>query len=208
MLAIILGTTFLVKGQQNSTQTESSNPNVRLGQKALMDGDFKAAASHLQKAMPSESGNPNVLYMLGYSQYHSQAYSKAVSSFSKVIGLKPDYGTAYYYRGKTRNTLSQSSDKMSDGEREKLLKGSIDDFSKAIELDSTNLNFYQNRAISYRDLGNLLGTKGLSNYNKEDAAGAYNASIKDLEYVLAQSPGRKDVAAELKKAKIYRDNIK
>ncbi len=193
---------------QQAASTESSNPNVRLGQKALVDGDFKAAASHLEKALPAESGNSNVLYMLGYSQYHSQAYSKAVSSFSKVISLKPDDVSAYYYRAKARNTLSQTIEKMSNSEREKLLKASIEDYTKAIELNVEDAKLYQNRAIAYRDLGNLKGTRSLDNYDKAVAEEAYTSCIRDLEHVLGQSPSRKDLADELKKAKVYRDNLK
>ncbi len=193
---------------QQAASTESSNPNVRLGQKALVDGDFKSAASHLEKALPAESGNSNVLYMLGYSQYHSQAYSKAVSSFSKVISMKPDEVSAYYYRAKARNTLSQTTEKMSNSEREKLLKASIEDYTKAIELNGEDTKLYQNRAIAYRDLGNLKGTSSLDNYDKGIAEDAYNNCIQDLEHVLSQSPSRKDLADELKKAKVYRDNLK
>ena len=37
--------TLTVQAQE---QAQHNNPNVRLGQKALLEGDFKAAASHLQ----------------------------------------------------------------------------------------------------------------------------------------------------------------
>jgi len=47
---------------QAQEQTQHSNPNVRLGQKALLEGDFKAAATHLQKALPAEANDPDVQY--------------------------------------------------------------------------------------------------------------------------------------------------
>src|SRR5690606_40410937 len=43
-------------------QEQHSNANVRLGQKALLDGDFKGAAAHLQKALPAEANDPDVQY--------------------------------------------------------------------------------------------------------------------------------------------------
>src|SRR3546814_871198 len=108
--------------QGQTTETAPSNPHVRLGQKALIDGDFKAAAGHLQKALPEEAGDPNVMYMLAYSQYQIGEYGKALESFSKVIELKPDHESAYYYRGKANNILAVQTDKrMSSRNREKML---------------------------------------------------------------------------------------
>lgn len=40
--------------QQQQKQAEHSNANVRMGQKALLDGDFKNAESYLTKALPQE----------------------------------------------------------------------------------------------------------------------------------------------------------
>ena len=37
-----------------------------LGKKALLDGNFKLAVVHLEKAMVADSTNLNALYMLGY----------------------------------------------------------------------------------------------------------------------------------------------
>src|SRR5690606_40529525 len=96
--------------QAQTTETAPSNPNVRLGQKALIDGDFKAAAGHLQKALPEEAADPNVMYMLAYSQYQIGEYQKALESFSKVIELRPDHESAYYYRGKANNILAVQTD--------------------------------------------------------------------------------------------------
>src|SRR5690606_21097364 len=85
--------------QAQTTETAPSNPNVRLGQKALIDGDFKAAAGHLQKALPAEAGDPNVMYMLAYSQYQIGEYRKALGSFSKGVELRADHERADHYRG-------------------------------------------------------------------------------------------------------------
>lgn len=187
----------------------STNPYVKLGQKALIDGDFKTAIVNLKKALPSDTGNVNIIYMLGYSQYHSGDYSEAAKSFSKVIARHPDDVSAYYYRGKSQSTLAvQVEQKMSDAKRSDLLISSIDDFSKAIALDGSDMKLYQNRAMAYRDLGNLRGTVTSKNHDKEVATEAYNNCIQDLEIITAKHPSRKDLALEIKKAKVYRDNLK
>ena len=191
------------------SETAPSNPNVRLGQKALLDGDFKAAATYLEKAMPEEAGDPNVMYMLGYAQYHSGDYQKALVSFGKVVELRPDDERSYYYKGRLNNMLAvQTDSKLSTAKREELLRESIGDFSSGIALNDQDVKLFQNRAISYRDLGILLGTSGTANYDKEKAVEAYNLSIADFEKVLGFFPDRKDIETEIKKARIYRDNLK
>lgn len=191
-----------------SNELSSENPYVQLGKKALMDGDFKNAVVHLEKALPSDPNNVNLLYMIGYSEYQLTNYAGASKYFSKVIDKTPDNLSAYYYRGKSKSTEAVLPGKLSDAQRAKLLRESIDDFTKAIELNNSDMKLYQNRGIAYRDLGNLLGTSTSRNYNKQQATEAYDNCINDLKVVLAKNPGRKDMALELKKATVYRDNLK
>jgi len=198
---------LMVHGQ--TTETAPSNPNVRLGQKALLDGDFKSAASYLEKALPQEANDENVLYMLGYSQYHSGDYKKALQSFSKVIELTPDNVAAYYYRGKANNILAvQTQTNVNATNRGRMLNAAIADYTKAIELNAEDVKLFQNRAIAYRDLGILVGTAGTANYDKAAATDAYNKSIADFQQVLVLTPGKKDIQTEIKKATVYRDNLK
>ncbi|MEC3880415.1 tetratricopeptide repeat protein [Parapedobacter sp. 10938] len=207
MVGVLCVAVFVAKGQ--TTETAPSNPHVRLGQKALIDGDFKAATNHLQKALPDEAKDPNVMYMLAYSQYQIGEYRKALESFSKVIELRPDHESAYYYRGKANNILAVQTDtRISSGNREKMLNQAIVNYTKAIELNGEDVKYYQNRGIAYRDLGILRGTAGTANYDKAIATDAYNNSVVDFEQVLAMAPGKKDIQTELKKAKVYRDNLK
>src|SRR5690554_4256137 len=99
----------LAFAQQGGSGKTEDNPYAKLGQKALMDGDFKAAVTHLEKALPSDPDNETILYALGYSQYHSTAYKGAIKSFTRVLELQPENVSAYYYRGKARNTLALTS---------------------------------------------------------------------------------------------------
>jgi len=193
------------KAQQKAA---SKNTYVNLGQKALMDGNFKQAVVHLEKALPDEGNNPQVLYMLGYSYYHSEEYEKAISTFGQVISLRPSEVSAYYYRGKARNFIAaKSSSDLTLAEREKLLNASVRDFSKAIELTPDDIKLYQNRAIAYRDLGILKGQKVPKIYDKAVAASSFKSCINDLQKLLDAAPQRKDIQDEMKKAKVYMANL-
>jgi tetratricopeptide (TPR) repeat protein len=186
----------------------NTNPYVQLGQKALIDGDFKAAVINLEKALPSDPQNLDILYMLGYSQYQSNDYTGATKSFSSVIKSRPTDVSAYYYRARAQNTLAVDPDsKLSDEQRSSLLHASISDYTKAIEMNDNDAKLYQNRAMAFRDLGNLIGTTTSKNYNKQAAIESYDNSIKDLESVLKKNPNRKDLDLELKKVKVYRTSL-
>ncbi|WP_207428673.1 tetratricopeptide repeat protein [Pedobacter sp. SYSU D00535] len=204
----LLSLLFLFTGLNAQQRVESQNTYVNLGQKAVMDGNFKLAVTHLEKSLSSEANNAHVLYMLAYSYYHSGEYAKAVSTFGQVLSLRPNEVSAYYYRGKARNVLgAQMSSSLTALEREKLLLAAIKDFSKAIELNPEDTKLYQNRAIAYRDYGILKGQKVPKVYDKNAAANAYRASMSDLQRLLDINPGRKDVLDEMKKARVYLSNL-
>lgn len=192
----------------NAQQEEHSNPNVRMGQKALLEGDFKSAVTHLEKALPAEAKDPSVLYLLGYSQFQSGDFQKAASTFGKVVALDGKNANAYYYKGKAQNALAvNTSSKLSLNQKEQLLQTAISDYTKAIAINQNDAKLYQNRAVAYRDLGILRGTEG-ANYSKAVATDAYNKAVSDYEKVLGYDAARKDIQTELKKAKVYRDLLK
>src|SRR5690606_9801373 len=196
---------FSVSAVAAQSQSSSSNPYVRLGNKAIMDGDFKAAVNALEKVK-----NPDTLvtYMLGYSQIRCADYNKAITSFTKLLSQSPNNFSAYYWRGKARNTLAvQSESKLNDTERSKMLQASIDDFTNAIRLNPDDLSYYRSRGMAYRDLGILQGTNTTAVYDKDQAAEAYQKSIDDLQHVLSANAKREDLAKEIKKVKIYKSNL-
>lgn len=203
ILSLVLFFNVGAKAQQNQ---DIKNNYVKLGQKAVMDGNFKQAVTHLEKSMPAEANNADVLYMLAYSYYHSGDYSKAISTFGQVVSLRPNNVSAYYYRGKARNILGTQTT-ASNTEREKLLLAAIRDFSKAIELNNGDLKLFQNRAIAYRDYGILKGQKLPKFYDKSAAESAFKSCIDDLQHLLDATPGRKDIMDEMKKAKVYMANL-
>jgi tetratricopeptide (TPR) repeat protein len=191
-----------------STIVMGQSSYEKLGQKALIDGDFKLAVTNLEKAISADSNNVNTLYMLGYSYYHASNYKKAVSTFNRLISLKPAENSAYYYRGKARNIMATDSKGISNQEREKLLLAAIRDFSKAIQLNSDDVKLYQNRALAYRDYGVLKAQKIPKFYDKTKAIEAFKSCIADFQKVLEFSPGRKDITTQLDDARIYLDNIR
>lgn len=199
---------ILVGFAQGQQASESTNPYVQLGNKAVLDGDFKKAVSQLEKSLPSEGNNADVLYMLAYSYYHSGEFQKSISTFTRVVSLRPNDVSSYYYRAKARNYLgAQMTSNLTPMEREKILLASIKDYSKAIELNPGDKVLYQNRGIAYRDYGILKGQKNPKIYDKTAAITSYKSCINDLQRVLDSSPGRKDIMDEMKKAKVYMTNL-
>jgi tetratricopeptide (TPR) repeat protein len=180
----------------------------KMGQKALIDGNFKAAVSNLEKALATDSSDVNTLYMLGYSYYHSASYKLAVNAFNRVILLKPAENSAFYYRGKARNIMANDTKGISNTDREKLLLLSIKDFSRAIELNAEDVKLYQNRAVAYRDYGVLKGQKIPNFYDKNKAISSFRACISDFEKVLSITPDRRDIITQLADAKSYMQNLK
>jgi len=203
--ALALALTMTGQAQEQ----EHKNPNVRLGQKALLDGDFKNAITHLEKALPAEERDAGVLYLLGYSQFQVGDFAKAANTFGKVIALEPTNANAYYYKGKANNAYAVSpASKLTEAKRAQLLESVIADYTKAIAINKADAKLYQNRGVAYRDLGIILSTDGTTVYNKAAAIDVYNKAVLDFEKVLSYDASRKDIQTELKKAKVYRDLLK
>ncbi|HXH98997.1 MAG TPA: tetratricopeptide repeat protein [Sphingobacteriaceae bacterium] len=180
----------------------------QMAKKAIMDGNFKQAVVHLEKATSQDGSNTENLYMLGYSYYHAGNYMKAISTFDRLINLQPSESSYYYYRGKARNITAMETIKMSMPEREKYLQTAIRDFTKAIQLNDEDVKLYQNRALAYRDHGTLRGQRTSNFYDRSLAATAIKASINDFQKVLQLTPGRKDITVQLDNAKEQMASLK
>lgn len=178
-----------------------------MGKKALLDGNFVQAVSHLEKAVAADSTNVNALYMLGYSYYHAENYKNAVAAFSKVINYRPTETSAYYYRGKARAYMANYGAAIANSEREKLFLSAIRDFSKAISLNPEDIKFYQNRALAYHDYGVLKAQKIPKLYDKVKAVEALKACMVDYQKVLDFNPGRKDILTQMDEARSHLLNV-
>jgi tetratricopeptide (TPR) repeat protein len=184
---------LIISSIENAT---AQNAYFKLGQQALMDGDFKAAVSQLEKACVIDSTNANALWMLGYSYYHSENYKKSVDAYNKELTINPTDATAYYYRARAKSYLGRDN-KTPGNEKEKYLLGAIFDLTRAITIDPNDSSnkYYQTRGIIYRDYGTFKLQPGSHTYDKALGINALKASIHDLEKVLSDNPGRVDIAS-------------
>ncbi|HEY8929635.1 MAG TPA: hypothetical protein VIM55_10620 [Mucilaginibacter sp.] len=175
----------------------AQNSYVKLGQQALMDGDFKAAVLQLEKACLIDSTNSTALLMLGYSYYHSENYKKSIATYTKEISINPTDATAYYYRARAKGYLGKDVS-LSYADREKYLLGAIFDLTKAINIDpdDTRNKYFQVRGLAYREYG-CFKLQGLTHNDKVRGINSLRASITDLEKVLADNPGRTDISTQI-----------
>jgi tetratricopeptide (TPR) repeat protein len=179
---------------------QAQNAYVKLGQQALMDGNFKEAVLHLEKACVVDSTNANALWMLGYSYYHSENYKKAISTYCKVVEIKPADCSAYYYRAMAKSNYARDI-QTTPADKEKYLLGAIMDLTKAIAINPLDIKFYQNRGIFYRDYATFKLQKANKFYDKNRGISSLKASVSDLEKVLSDNPERKDISAQLDMSK-------
>jgi hypothetical protein len=109
--------------------------------------------------------------------------------------IKPADCSAYYYRARAKSYLAKDN-LANNAEKEKWLIGAIVDFTKAIDIDASDMKVYQNRAIAYREYGVF---KLQSNKPNDRARGinSLKASIADLEKVLGDQPSRADIESLL-----------
>jgi len=185
---------FLLISSVESLLGQSSY--IKLGQQALMDGDFKTAVAHLEKACIVDSTNSNALWMLGYSYYHDQNYKKSIVTYTKLLELKPTDCSAYYFRALSKSFLARDPQAL-PADKEKDLLGAILDLTNAISINPADIKFYQNRGIFYREYGVFKLQKSTHFYDKNRGIKSLKASISDLERVLNENPDRKDIASLL-----------
>lgn len=180
----------------------AQNAYVKLGQQALMEGNFKVAAAQLERACLVDSTNANALWLLGYSYYHSENYRKSIAAYNKEIAINPTDAMAYYYRARSKGYLGKDN-QLSAAEREKYLLGAIFDLTKAISIEP-NATKYQTRGIAYREYGVFKLQAGGHVYDRNRGINSLKASVTDLEKVLADNPSRADISSllELSKQKL------
>jgi tetratricopeptide (TPR) repeat protein len=179
----------------------AQTPFERLGQKAMMEGEFKTAASYFEKAYSTDNSNMNALWLMGYSNYHAAEYKKSVDTFNKLIIMKPTETVAYYYRGKAKVLLSNSIKDYRSIEKEKLLLSAIKDFSTSIDLSPNDMKLYQNRGLAYQEYGIFKSQKINDTFNKSAVINSINASIIDLQKVLDENTTRRDILSQIEKSK-------
>jgi tetratricopeptide (TPR) repeat protein len=180
----------------------------RLGQKAMMSGQFITAASYFEKAYASDNSNMNALWLMGYSNYHANDYKKCIVAFDKLLAMKPIETGAYYYRGKAKVLLAESIKDFTSIEKDKLLLSAIKDFSTSLELNPADMKVYQNRGLAYQEYGIYKSQKIAGVFNKIAAINALKLSIIDFQKVLEDNESRRDITSQIEKSKQILKDIK
>ncbi|TDG34953.1 tetratricopeptide repeat protein [Pedobacter changchengzhani] len=164
------------------------------GMQAMLKRDFKVAVVNLEKADVKEPNNPNVLQMLGYSYFQNGDFENSIASYSKLIAVKPNEVSAYYYRGKARLNIANDPKESLNQMREIFYASSIKDFTKAIEIGGDeNVQMLQNRAIAYKDYGIFKSYKIKKSADKVICISILNNSVADFQKILTLQPLRKDI---------------
>lgn len=186
-LFLFLATTATSSIAQNSAYD-------KLGMQAMMKGDFKNAVIQLEKAGQKTPNNTYVLKMLGYSYYQCANYENAISTYTKLIGLKPTDYQAYYYRGKARQNIANDPKESLNQMRDSFYQSAIKDFSKAMELNGEeDAQLLQNRGIAYKDYGIFRSYKASKKADKAACIALFNNAIGDFQKILTLQPQRKDI---------------
>ncbi|MFD0940679.1 tetratricopeptide repeat protein [Pedobacter boryungensis] len=166
----------------------------KMGTQAWMKGDYKTAVAQLSKADNADPNNVNVLRMLAYSNFQCGDFENAITAYSRLIVLKPNDYSAYYYRGKARLNIANLPKEALNQMRENFYTSAIKDFSKAIEINGEeDTQILQNRGIAYKDYAIFKSYKIKKATEKAAVVAIFNNSIADFQKVLTIQPLRKDI---------------
>ncbi len=172
----------------------AQNNFEKMGMQAWMKGDFKGAVTQLEKADNADPNNANILRALGYSYFQCSDFENAISAYSRLITLKPNDYSAYYYRGKARLTIANAPKQALSQMRENFYTSAIKDFSKAIEINGEeDIQILQNRGIAYKDYAIFKSYKIKKATEKTACIAVFNSSIADFQKVLTVQPLRRDI---------------
>lgn len=186
--------TFLLLFVLTRVSTAFAQGNYEnMGRQAFMKSDFKGAIAQLEKVENNE-GNSSVLKMLGYSYFQCGDYENAIGAYSRLITLKPNDYSSYYYRGKARLNVANAPKESLNTMRETFYLTAIKDFTKAIEINGEDdPQILQNRGIAYKDYAIFKSYKIKKAPEKAACVAQFNNAIADFQKVLTVQPFRKDI---------------
>ncbi len=178
----------------SSIVSYAQNNFEKMGMQAWMKGDFKGAIVQLEKVDAADPNYANILRTLGYCYFHVSDFENAISTYSRLIILKPTDYSAYYYRGKARLNIANAPKQALSQMRENFYTSAIKDFSKAIEINGDeDIQVLQNRGIAYKDYAIYKSYKIKKSTEKTACLAVFNSSIADFQKVLTVQPLRKDI---------------
>ncbi|QIL38413.1 tetratricopeptide repeat protein [Pedobacter sp. HDW13] len=168
--------------------------NYERSMQAMMKGDYKTAAAQLEKASAKTPDNANVLQMLGYSYFQNREYEKCIDTYSRLLVIKPNEVSAYYYRGIARLKIANDPKESLSAMRDNFYQASLKDFTKAIEISGEeDTQMFQNRGLAYKDYAIFKSFKAKKKDEKAACVALFNNSIADFQKVLTLQPLRKDI---------------
>ncbi|SDE26381.1 tetratricopeptide repeat protein [Pedobacter soli] len=168
--------------------------NYERSMQAMMKGDYKTAAAQLEKASAKTPDNANVLQMLGYSYFQNREYEKCIDTYSRLLVVKPNEVSAYYYRGIARLKIANDPKESLSTMRDNFYQASLKDFTKAIEINGEeDTQMFQNRGLAYKDYAIFKSFKAKKKDEKAACVALFNNSIADFQKVLTLQPLRKDI---------------
>lgn len=185
---------FLLIVFSTATSMAQTGGYDKLGMQAMMKGDFKGAVSQLEKADVKNPNNAEVLKMLGYSYFQCGDFENAISTYTRLIALKPSEYSAYYYRGKARQNIANDPKESLNQMRDNFYVSAIKDFTKAIEISGEeNAQLLQNRGIAYKDYAIFKSYKVKKATEKTACIALFNNATSDFQKILIIQPQRKDI---------------
>jgi tetratricopeptide (TPR) repeat protein len=88
-------------------KSESQNPSVEAGRKAIDAKDFKGAVGHLTKAVQESPDDADAHSMLGYSYRKLGTFDKSMEYYQKALKLDPNHRSAHEYLGELYLDMNQ-----------------------------------------------------------------------------------------------------
>jgi Flp pilus assembly protein TadD len=181
----------------------------KLGTQAWMKGDYKTAVIQLEKADDKDPNNSSVLKMLGYSYFQCGDFENAIEVYTRLITLKPNDYSAFYYRGKARLNVANTPKEALNQMRENFYTSAIKDFTKALEINGEeDIQILQNRGVAYKDYGIFKSYKIKKNVEKNACVAVFNSSIADFQKILTMQPLRKDIISLIEYVKAQITSLK
>ena len=122
---------------------------------AIPSNELKELLTQSGKARPLWQGKQSIsaeTYLRwGYAKYRLDQYQAAIDDYDAAISLKPDFASAYYFRGTVKRSLGQ-------------YKEAIEDYDTAIDLKNDFAYAYYFRGTIRSDLGEHF--IAIQDYNK------------------------------------------
>ncbi len=151
-------------------ELESSREAEIYGLLAKANYDSKNYSSaekwYLKKNSIKELSNTEMHY-LGLSQFYAEAYSRADSSFAKVVAVTPNYANGWLMRAKCNVQLDPDNVNF-------LAKPYFEKYIELAEVDKTKESIKKNLILSY----NYLGYYYVQNNDNETAKTFFTKSIE------------------------------